>query len=291
MDEYMRAYQERYLSQVNSKMKQSDSQEFIAQEPYYLQENWLTPPIASIKENPIASPVYQRSGHKWRLVLYPKGDKQNTHISVYLMKCKCTEEHAVLYNFKVVGNKTIEHGANYCFNKEVFSKGKQLFIPLESLDDYLVNGCLQFMLTIKFSPPVTFKNQIDYRKKTGFIGLKNIGATCYMNSLLQHLFHLPVFRRVVYNFQTSPDYEVKASVALAIQRLFIKLQCSPISISTYDFVDSLGWKSNENFFQQDCEEFLRFLLINLKNPQILLNLKNYFKLKHVQLDQSNQLII
>jgi hypothetical protein len=36
----------------------------------------------------------------------------------------------------------------------------------------------------------------DSRKETGHVGLKNQGATCYMNSLLQYLYHLPYFRKV-----------------------------------------------------------------------------------------------
>jgi ubiquitin carboxyl-terminal hydrolase 7 len=36
----------------------------------------------------------------------------------------------------------------------------------------------------------------DSRKETGCVGLKNQGATCYMNSLVQCLFHLNYFRKV-----------------------------------------------------------------------------------------------
>lgn len=36
----------------------------------------------------------------------------------------------------------------------------------------------------------------DSKKETGMVGLKNQGATCYLNSLLQSLYFTPAFRKV-----------------------------------------------------------------------------------------------
>ena len=43
------------------------------------------------------------------------------------------------------------------------------------------------------------------------------GATCYINSLLQTLAHIPYFRRAVYHMQTSVDDDPEKSIPLALQ--------------------------------------------------------------------------
>lgn len=35
----------------------------------------------------------------------------------------------------------------------------------------------------------------DSKKETGMVGLKNQGATCYLNSLLQSLYFTNIFRK------------------------------------------------------------------------------------------------
>jgi ubiquitin carboxyl-terminal hydrolase 7 len=39
-------------------------------------------------------------------------------------------------------------------------------------------------------------NNYDSKKETGFVGLKNQGATCYLNSLIQSLYCTNAFRKV-----------------------------------------------------------------------------------------------
>lgn len=74
-------------------------------------------------------------------------------------------------------------------------------MPLGDLYDpmkgYLVNDTCVIEAEVAVRRVVDFWNY-DSKKETGYVGLKNQGATCYMNSLLQTLYHIPYFRKVLH---------------------------------------------------------------------------------------------
>ncbi|XKL66747.1 hypothetical protein PGB90_010167 [Kerria lacca] len=104
----------------------------------------------------------------------------------------------------------------------------------------------------------------DSKKHTGFVGLKNQGATCYMNSLLQTLYFTNQLRKAVYKMPTESDDSSK-SVALALQRVFYDLQFNDKPVGTKKLTKSFGWEALDSFMQHDVQEFLRVLLDKLEN--------------------------
>lgn len=81
----------------------------------------------------------------------------------------------------------------------------------------------------------------DSRQRTGFNGIKNQGATCYLNSLVQCLYFLSAFRKVfskliqaVHAIPTIGE-DPNASVAYALQRLFDDMQNSSGDVRMFLF--------------------------------------------------------
>ena len=111
--------------------------------------------------------------------------------------------------------------------------------------------------------PTVSKSQ-DKKKKLAdkYIGLRNQGSTCYLNSLIQSLFMTPEFRANILkwtydiNFHGLPE----DCIPFQLQKLFSRLQV-PIrdAEETVGLTRSFQWSSNEVYVQQDIQELCRVL--------------------------------
>ena len=64
--------------------------------------------------------------------------------------------------------------------------------------------------------------------QNNFVGLANQGATCYLNSLVQSLFHTPEFRYVIFKwrYDAQRDPSKERCIPYQLQRLFAFLTLS-----------------------------------------------------------------
>ncbi|CAN8237138.1 unnamed protein product [Cochlearia groenlandica] len=215
-------------------------------------------------------------GYKWRVLIFPKGNNVD-HLSMYL---DVSDAASLPYGWsryahfslavvnQIQSRYTIRKDTQHQFNTRESDWGFTSFMPLSELYDhsrgYLMND------TVLIEAEVTVRKILDYwsydsKKETGFVGLKNQGATCYMNSLLQTLYHIPYFRKAVYHMPTTENDAPTASIPLALQSLFYKLQYNDTSVATKELTKSFGWDTYDSFMQHDVQELNRVLSEKLED--------------------------
>lgn len=149
-----------------------------------------------------------------------------------------------------IGSKFIfNHYAVFAKTSTVCTLKPELFKLNEINQDDKFNGVLSF----HFTPSVYLTR--DY---FGCVGLQNSGMTCYLNSLIQCLFHLRIFRKIVFSIDNP-----KSDIANNLKLLFGRMQSMSGPVSTRELTKSFGWEIEDLFSQQDTQELMRLLLDRL----------------------------
>lgn len=83
------------------------------------------------------------------------------------------------------------------------------------------------------------------KSPTGYVGLSNQGATCYLNSLIQTLYMTPELRKGLYTqfeYSSELDGPEHRCIPLQLQKLFARLQMGECAIvETKDLTKSFGF--------------------------------------------------
>ncbi|KAL0908829.1 hypothetical protein M5K25_023338 [Dendrobium thyrsiflorum] len=237
---------------------------------------WTIENFARLSVKKHYSEIFIVGGFKWRILIFPKGNNVD-HLSMYLDVADSANlpygwSRYAQFSLAVINQAnikyTIRKDTQHQFNSRESDWGFTSFMPLSDLYDplrgYLVND------VVVVEAEVVVRKVVDYwtydsKKETGYVGLKNQGATCYMNSLLQTLYHIPYFRKAVYHMPTTENDIPSGSIPLALQSLFYKLQYSDSSVATKELTKSFGWDTYDSFMQHDVQELNRVLCEKLED--------------------------
>ncbi|XP_026398323.1 ubiquitin carboxyl-terminal hydrolase 12-like [Papaver somniferum] len=242
--------------------------------PSSLKYTWKIENFSTLNTKKHYSDVFTIGTYQWHVVIFPKGNNGN-HISMFLSVAgidslpygwsRCAEFSLAIVD--QINNNSIVIKGTQQFTAQQSDWGYPKFMPLSELNDpgkgYLVDDTCIVEAEVKIMADFL---SYDSRKATGYVGLENQGATCYMNSLLQTLYHIPFFRKAVYHMPTTEnDLESGSSIPLALQTLFYNLQYSKDSVETKELTKSFGWNTSESFMQHDVQELNRVLCEKLED--------------------------
>ncbi|CAM6033345.1 unnamed protein product [Sphagnum compactum] len=248
----------------------------VTEDPLTGKFSWTIEGFSKVNTRKHYSEIFSVGGFKWRVLLFPKGNNVD-HLSLYLDVADSPSlpygwSRFAQFNLTVINQydpkATVKKDTQHQFNVRESDWGFTSFMPLQDLYDpakgFLVNDSLIVEADVNVRKVVDYW-AYDSKKETGFVGLKNQGATCYMNSLLQTLYHLPYFRKAVYHMPTTENDVPSNSIPLALQSLFYKIQYSDSSVATKDLTKSFGWDTYDSFMQHDVQELNRVLSEKLED--------------------------
>ncbi|GIY89443.1 ubiquitin carboxyl-terminal hydrolase 7 [Caerostris extrusa] len=229
---------------------------------------FIVPNFSKLKETALSPPTYIRN-LPWKIMVMPRTthggqDRQPTKSLGFFLQCN-GESDATTWSCNAIadlrlisqkeGVENFSRKIQHLFYSKENDWGFSHFMTWNEVLDpdkgFIKDDTV--ILEVSVTADAPHGVSWDSKKHTGYVGLKNQGATCYMNSLLQTLFFTNKLRKAVYQIPTESD-DSSRSVALALQRVFYELQFSDKPMGTLD-----------SFMQHDVQELCRVLLDNMES--------------------------
>ena len=125
--------------------------------------------------------------------------------------------------------------------------------------------CFYVQIKIKYNRQLFNNEKIEDNK---YSGLKNMGATCYLNSIIQLLFSLSIFKKNVFECEISKENFRKNKI-YNFQKLFYKMlkngeEKNKNEIKTDFLMQAFGMKILDAYIQNDIQEFFITLIEKLE---------------------------
>ena len=185
-----------------------------------------------------------------------------------LLYNKCSENPLSSKSIIIKNTSTFRNASNLLIyliiNDEI--KRKEVLTKL-----YQYNS-LQFW---KSSNLMDWKLSFEDNKKNKFVGLKNLGCTCYMNSLFQVLFFIPSFRESILNSECKIE---EKNALYQLKYVFNNLKFSDCQYFTpIEFTKNFDNEELNVREQMDIDEFFNLLIDKIENHLKGTNNENLIK--------------
>ena len=209
-------------------------------------------------------------------------------IKYYLEKNSEIDLISLIYDSLFQVTKTSNNITSYKFDWDNLRKHSyNLLSNIIFLDNKYINTWLPKILNYK--PLISQKKlqiNMDFKLRDPvhdkLIGLKNFGATCYLNSLFQQMFMNPIFSNdlLSFDFSTQKDIDLKSSIIYNMQLGFANLRYSCLGVyPPLEFIQSFKKAFNgepiQFGVQQDSDEFLSILCDELEKEAKIFNKENF----------------
>ena len=266
---------------------------------------------ASVDNSKIYGPEIEVGGAIWRLLVFPKKQTRSGYISTYLQFLRFTDtgetnkRHSICAEFNITltnestpvskvlpianqeqSRENRSHNSNlisshsgYRFNEDNYDWGFESFASLDDIERIIdpSDNLVLYVEIAVLSDPTNklFYNQYTWssKKETGYVGIKNQGATCYMNSVLQSLYFTNILRKAIYQIPTENDKK-EESLPLALQMFFYQLQTNENPADSNDLIKVFGWESQQSTEHNDVQEFLKIFQDAVERKLECLKIKN-----------------
>mmetsp|Transcript_12487 Transcript_12487/g.18677 ORF Transcript_12487/g.18677 Transcript_12487/m.18677 type:complete len:438 (+) Transcript_12487:49-1362(+) len=107
----------------------------------------------------------------------------------------------------------------------------------------------------------------EQKHQTKYCGIRNQGATCYLNSILQMMYHIKPFKESLFSIEArdgAPVRELQRLYADMHERQNKDMQATRRAVSTKKLIKSFGWTDEAAFIQHDIQELFQVLRNHLE---------------------------